>query len=160
MHRFSNRSRRRRAVSGFTLLEVILALVVLGASVAIIGEVVRLSDRHAFDARLETQAQLLAVSVMDEMTAGSIDMVDAGEEPLETDDGVSWVYSVTLGVADLVGVIPVEVVVKQDIEANRNPVQYQLTRWLPDAPAETEEEEAANEQQEDAAAANADNMPS
>ena len=65
------RSRRRRPgeASAFTLLEVILALVILGGALAIFGEVVQLANRSAVDARAETQAQLLASSLMDEIMA-------------------------------------------------------------------------------------------
>ena len=63
-------SRRRAA---FTLLEVILALVILSAALAIIFEVMQLANQNAADDRIEKQHQFLATSVMDEILARSID---------------------------------------------------------------------------------------
>jgi prepilin-type N-terminal cleavage/methylation domain-containing protein len=57
--------------SGFTLLEVILALVILGASLAMLGEVLRLANRNAEESRLEARAQILAASIMDQGTGSS-----------------------------------------------------------------------------------------
>ena len=72
------------AKPAFTLLEVILALVILGAAMAIFGEVMQLANQNAIDSQAETQAQLLASSVMDEILAGVIDDSPANRQPLET----------------------------------------------------------------------------
>ena len=145
---FTGRGKRRVERSAFTLLEVILALVVLGASLAIFGEVMQLANRNAVEARAETQAQLLASSLMDEILAGSIDDSPASRQPLKVTDDVRWVYSVSTGTATVDGVYPLIVVVEQDIEAKLNPVKFRLVRWLPTV-AETSEnaEEAASDSQ-------------
>lgn len=140
----------RHAPAGFTLLEVILALVILGGALAIFGEVMQLANRNAVDARAETQAQLLAESVMDEILAGSIDASQANRQPLEVDDATSWLYSVVIGTTDFEGVLPIEVTVEQDLERKFNPVKFRLLRWLP-SEAETDEnaEEAEADQQQE-----------
>ena len=120
-----------RRKSGFTLLEVILSLVVLGAALAMLGEVMQLANRNAADARAETQAQLLAASLMDQIMAGAIKASDASRQPLEVDDGTPWVYSVAIGTSELEGITPVEIRVEQDLEPQFNPVKYRLLRWLP-----------------------------
>jgi type II secretion system protein I len=143
-----NASRQtRRDRNGFTLLEVILALVILGGALAIFGEVMQLANRNAADARAESQAQLLAESVMDQILAGALDASNAARQPLEVVDATPWLYSVAIGTTDRLGVIPVEVVVEQDLEPRFNPVKFRLFRWLPSA-AESDEnadEAAADE---------------
>jgi len=140
-------SRRRPA---FTLLEVILALVILGAALAIFGEVMQLANQNAVGARAETQAQLLATSLMDEILAGSIDDSPANRQPLEVDDGVRWIYSVSNGTATVEGVYPLVVEVEQDVEAKFNPVKFRLVRWMSTTPegSEASEEADANSQQQ------------
>jgi len=139
---------RRSAVScrrpAFTLLEVILALVILGAALAIFGEVMQLANQNAADARAETQAQLIASSLMDEILAGSIDDSPANRQPLEVDDDVRWIYSVSTGTATVEGVYPLVVEVEQDVEAKFNPVKYRLVRWMSTTPEESEASEEAD----------------
>jgi prepilin-type N-terminal cleavage/methylation domain-containing protein len=132
----------------FTLLEVILALVILGGALAVFGEVMQLANRSGADARAETQAQLLASTLMDEIIAGVRDDSSATRQPLDVADSTSWVYSVNAGTSDVQGVYPLEVIVEQDLEPQFNPVKYRLVRWLPTV-AETSEmmEEAGAQQQ-------------
>ena len=148
--RFAGRRCRRAHARAFTLLEVILSLVILGAALAIFGEVMQLANQNAADARAETQAQLLATSLLDEILAGSIDDSPANRQPLEVDDDVKWVYSVSTGTATVDGVYPLVVEVEQDVEAKFNPVKFRLVRWLPSTPegSETDEEADADAQQQ------------
>lgn len=132
----------------FTLLEVILSLVILGAALAIFGEVMQLANQNASDARAETQAQLLATSLLDEILAGSIDDSPANRQPLEVDDDVKWVYSVSTGTATVDGVYPLVVEVEQDVEAKFNPVKFRLVRWLSSTPEGSEADEEADAQQQ------------
>jgi type II secretory pathway pseudopilin PulG len=140
----AGRAGRRCASSAFTLLEVILSLVILGAALAIFGEVMQLANRNAVEARAETQAQLLASSLMDEILAGSIDDSPANRQPLKVTDDVRWVYSVSTGTATVDGVYPLVVLVEQDIEAKLNPVKFRLVRWLPTVAETSENEEEAS----------------
>src|SRR5690606_31678516 len=131
LHRRHATSRRFRTPHpAFTLLEVILALVILGAALAIFGEVMQLANQNAADSRAETQAQLLATSLMDEILAGSIDDSPANRQPLEVDDDVKWVYSISTGTATVDGVYPLVIEVEQDVEAKFNAVKFRLVRWL------------------------------
>lgn len=137
------------AQPAFTLLEVILALVILGAAMAIFGEVMQLANQNAVDSQAETQAQLLASSVMDEILAGVIDDSPANRQPLETEGDVRWIYSVSSGTSTVTGVYPVIVEVEQDLEARYKPVKFRLVRWFPTTPEgdEAEEDSAASSQQ-------------
>jgi prepilin-type N-terminal cleavage/methylation domain-containing protein len=120
-----------RKRGGFTLLEVILSLVILGAALAMLGEVMQLASRHAIEARAETQAQSLATSLMDQLQAGAIELESASRQALEVDDTTPWVYSVTIADTAFAGVQRVEVVVEQDLEARLTPVKFRLVRWFP-----------------------------
>jgi prepilin-type N-terminal cleavage/methylation domain-containing protein len=147
------KSRRRhharlRGARAFTLLEVILALVILGAAMAIFGEVMQLANRAAVDSRAETQGQLLAASVMDEILAGVRPQQNASRQPLDVQDTTGWLFTVNIGTSDVQGVLPLEVVVEQDLEQRYNPVKVRLVRWIPSV-AETDEnaEQAAQGQQ-------------
>jgi prepilin-type N-terminal cleavage/methylation domain-containing protein len=116
---------------GFTLLEVILALVILGGALVVLGEVTQLASRSAMEARAETQAQVLAASVMDQVLAGAIPRENTSRQALEVDDDTPWLYSLTVGTSPITGIVPIEIVVEQDLEARLNPVKFRLVRWTP-----------------------------
>jgi prepilin-type N-terminal cleavage/methylation domain-containing protein len=134
----------------FTLIEVILALVILGGALAIFGEVMQLANSNAVDARAETQAQLLASSVMDEILAGVQDDSPVSRQQLVVADEIGWLYSVEVGTSDIEGVYPLIVTVEQDLEAQFNPVKFRLVRWAPTVAETSENDEEAAEEQEDA----------
>jgi prepilin-type N-terminal cleavage/methylation domain-containing protein len=116
---------------GFTLLEVILALVILGAALAMLSEVMQLASRHAVEARLETQAQSLAATVMDQLLAGAIEREAVARQALDTDDDPPWLYSITIGKSEVTGIAPVEVLIEQDLEPRLAPIKFRLVRWIP-----------------------------
>jgi prepilin-type N-terminal cleavage/methylation domain-containing protein len=145
LRRIRVHSRNSRA---FTLLEVILALVILGGALAIFGEVIQLANRAAVDSRTETQAQLSAESVMDEIIAGVRPSTSASRQSLDVNDTTPWLYSVNIATTETKGLSQLEVVVEQDMEPQLNPVKVRLMRWLPTV-SETSEnaEQAATGQQ-------------
>ena len=120
--------------SAFTLLEVILALVILAGSVAVFGEVLWLADRNAAAAKAETRAQLLAATLMAEMASGMADITDKQREPIDTEDSARWVYSVTTSPVQagdhLADLTSVEILVEQDLPQTLRPVKYRLRSWL------------------------------
>lgn len=116
---------------GFTLLEVILSLVILGAALAMLGEVMQLASRHAIEARAETQAQSLATSLMDQLQAGALELESTTRQAIEVDDVTPWVYSVTVADTTFAGVQRVEVLVEQDLDARFTPTKFRLVRWFP-----------------------------
>lgn len=140
---------RSKNTGGFTLIEVILALAILAGAVAVLGEVMSIAGRSAADAQAEAQAQIMASSVMDEILSGMIDMTQQTRRPLETNGAIPWVYSVTIGDTNLVGLMSVEVLVEQDVEQQFRPLKYRLVRWFPTEPdlpaASTEDSEAESD---------------
>ena len=83
---------------GFSLLEIVLALAILAGALAALGEVMRLGDQNAEAAGDETQAELLAESVMSELVVGA--------RPLENVNGAELAARVrtAMGVLDRGGV--------------------------------------------------------
>ena len=124
-------SQRERVKSGFTLLEVILSLAILAGALAALGEVMRLADRSASIAEDETHAQILAASIMDELSAGSRELAAIQQSPLETGDDPPWVYTVDLEQTQYDELVFVRVRVEQELEARLQPAHFELVRWMP-----------------------------
>ena len=121
----------RGAKLGFTLLEVILSLAILAGALAALGEVMRLADRSASIAEDETHAQILAASIMDELSAGSRELAAIQQSPLETGDDPPWVYTVDLEQTQYDELVFVRVRVEQELEARLQPAHFELVRWMP-----------------------------
>ena len=152
-HKFATSRRCRQA---FTLLEVILALAILGGAVAVLGEIMRAAGRRASDAQAETRAQLLACSLMDEMVTGVLEPAEQTRVALEVDDTVPWVYSVTFGAIEIEGLVSIELIVEQDLQQQFNPVRYRLVRWVPSITEAAEADDEASEQSEEGSEAQAE----
>ncbi|MDR3111156.1 MAG: type II secretion system GspH family protein [Planctomycetaceae bacterium] len=142
---------------GFSLLEIIISLVILGGAVAILGELSRSGLNNALATRNLTQAELLCESVMARVRLGLIDLENATDEPILAEDfpdtnaaneGRSeplWVYSIDVVTIDEDGLLEVAVTVKQNIQNVKYPTAYRLVRWMvaPELEKEDEEEEDA-----------------
>jgi hypothetical protein len=117
---------------------VILALTILGLSLAVLGELARWGLRHAGYVRDMTQAQLLCESKMSEIVSGivwpepAVNVPFAAEDLLDPNDPVGWVYSIELVETDQPGLMAVAVTVSQNLPPERKPVQCTLVRWIPD----------------------------
>lgn len=121
---------RQHASRGLTLLEVILAIAILGGCMAVIGELVRMGVRHAEEAREQTKAQLLCESKLEEMAAGITPLEGASAVPFELDP--EWTYTIEAAALDQQGLMQVRVTV-QPAESDRlQPIFFTLTRWMLD----------------------------
>ena len=130
-------TRRAARAAGFSLLEVILALAILGGAIAVLGEAARLAMKNAEYTRDINRAQLLCESKLAEIVAGIT--------PAEASDGVAlksqpdasepaWLYSIeTTSVDD--GLLSVRVTVTRDLPAEKHPVRFSLVRWMADPEA-------------------------
>jgi type II secretory pathway pseudopilin PulG len=113
-----------------SLLEVILAIAILGGCMAVIGELVRLGVRNAEEARELTKAQLLCESKLEEVAAGITPPESASAVAFELDP--EWTYTIETGSLDQQGLIQVRVTV-QPAESDRlYPLTFTLTRWILD----------------------------
>src|SRR5687767_15977226 len=103
---------RRSCRRGLTLLEVILAIAILGGALAVIGELIRLGSRSAAQARDLTTAQRCCESKVNALAAGIDEPTAVSAAPL--DDSAGWIYSVEPQQTDEQGMIAIRVTVAQD----------------------------------------------
>jgi prepilin-type N-terminal cleavage/methylation domain-containing protein len=141
--------RFRRLSSGFTLLEVMLALAILVGALAVMGEYGRLGMRNAKTSRDLTRAELLCESVITQIAAGVlstdtktnesvVDPVTGSPIGEQSDDGIGWVYSIaTQEIGSDALLISVTVTVSQSMPTGGHPVSFTLVRWMPNPNAST-----------------------
>jgi type II secretion system protein I len=132
-------SGKPRAESGFSLLEVILALAILTGALVLLGEFARLGAENAGMAQNLSQAQLICESKLAEIVSGETQPEsDSGspEPPTGDDDDMSqWNYTVDVEpVANqsVQNLLAVTVTVTQDLPKESHPVSCVLTRWITD----------------------------
>ena len=130
---------------GFSLLEVILALAILGGAIAVLGEAAQLAMRNAAFTRDMARAQLLCESKLAEITAGITSAEPLQRTIIENAAGPGepvWLYSIETASLDDDGLRSVRVTVARDLSAEKHPVTFSLVRWItePDTaqPADTE----------------------
>lgn len=150
------RSKRR---AGITLLEVILAIGILGGAMAAIGELIRIGSRSGAASRDMTRAQILCESKMAELSAGIEPLQSISSMPLDALDGTNeWSYSTTIEATDREGLLYVGVTVTKVVQSTAKPVFCSMARWMLDPELEMEllaagmamEESVAFEEEEDA----------
>src|SRR5262245_65602667 len=88
---------------GLSLMEVILAIAILGGALVTIGQLIRIGARSAAQARDLTMSQLYAESEMNGIAAGYYPMSDVTDE--KYDDQGNYVYSVSAVATELTGEI-------------------------------------------------------
>ncbi len=133
--------------SAFTLLEIILALAILAGALAVLGEVMRLADQRASMTEGETQAQILAASVMDELACGARELSVVSQAPLDPDSDPPWLYSVSVENTDLDELVAVRVAVEQQLDARLQPARFEFVRWMPNrdyVPPESSDESSSS----------------
>ena len=133
----------RTARTGFSLLELILALAILAGAIAAIGELSRQGMRYADYARDATQAQLLCQGKLDEIIAG-VSLPESEQdvpfEPIDENETESeWLYSVEVTPIEEEGLMEVRVTVTQDLPAIKRPVEVTLVQWMIDSSATSSE---------------------
>ncbi len=137
--------------SGLTLLEVMIALAILGTSLAAIGELIRIGADAADRATELTTAQFLCDSKLAEIKSGVLPADSIGPIPFEIfETEEPWEYMVLVDSVDDQGLLLVEVTVSQLREDGRLPARVTLTTWmidpLMDSEADALESEAAAEE--------------
>jgi type II secretion system protein I len=117
--------------SGFSLLEIVLALAILAGALAALGEVMRLGDQNAAAAGDETQAELLAESVMSEIMVGARPLANVNGAALAVATEPPWVLSVAVATTEFKELLAVRVSVVQQLPRELQPARCELVRWLP-----------------------------
>lgn len=147
--------RKPSRIRGFTLLEILLAMVILGGVVAVLGELSRSGLRSAGAAKGLAQGEQLCESIVAMARLGLIDLETRYDEPVTLDDfpndsGAAdlgrgeplWTYSIEVQTVDDVGLLELAVTVRQNIPDENRPVVCRLVRWMTDPELETSEEES------------------
>ena len=122
------RKEARRA--GLSLLEVILSIAILGGAMVVIGQLLNLGYRSAVEAKIRSDANILADSKMAEVAAGVLDLQSAAERPF--DENPDWLYSIQVQPSPQLGLLMVTVTVEQSPASSANPISFSLVRFVPD----------------------------
>jgi type II secretion system protein I len=130
----------RRA--GFTLLEIVLALAILAGSLAALGEVMRLADENAEKVQGETQAQVLAESLVAELLCGARPMSTINGAVFDPSADPRWEYWVALEPTERQELLAIRVTVSEQLPPELQPARFELVRWVLDPdylPSETQD---------------------
>jgi type II secretion system protein I len=129
----------------FTLLEIIVALAIFVGALAIVSKLVELGTRHALYAQLHTRAIVLAQSKMAELEAGIVPLQASTAEVFEDDPAWQWQIEITTGPFNGLKhvILTVWPTPGGEVGQTREPVQFQLQRWLFDPAYRTELDDAA-----------------
>jgi hypothetical protein len=121
-----------------------LAIAILGASLAAIGMLVNLGSRNAERARDGTTAQIIAESVMNEVSAGSLPAQSVGLSPYDPNND-TWLVAVNVVPLQNppLPLVEVRVYVQQNVPSQKQPISFELVRWMPDPTVELPADNAA-----------------
>jgi prepilin-type N-terminal cleavage/methylation domain-containing protein len=152
--------------NGFSLLEILLSLAILGGSLAVLVQIVGIGTTAAIEARALSNCRILCQTKLAEVllngTAG-ISPQSVPESPLESFDSTSvvpYVYAVEIMPGAFDGMLVVRVSVNALDPNNGAPIaQYSLTRWMIDPLLGLEEAELEEEAAKEAAAGTAEAAP-
>ena len=137
----------RNAKQGLTLLEVIIAMAILVATSAVLGQLIFLGEKQATKAQLVTEAQSLCHNRINEIMAGLVPL-----EPIENEAAaVDSPWDVTVQLEPLTGngLVAVTVIVREHQEQTgpvaednlSSPIEFRLVRWLYQDMGESSESE-------------------
>jgi prepilin-type N-terminal cleavage/methylation domain-containing protein len=114
----------------FTLLEVILALAILGLSAAVLGEACRNGIQNARRSRDYTHGSILCEDVLNEVLAGimPLENVSGATHPMDA----NWFYSVSVVAKDVPGLMELRVTTTRNLPEIQHPVSCTLVRWMRD----------------------------
>lgn len=120
---------------GLSLLEVILALAILGVACAFMAQAMRLATSNALSAQRQAQAELAAESVLSQVVAGIIPMQPSSAwTPVGTSASTSnWSYMIIQVNCEVENMVGLQIMVKdmtnQDTTA---PADLSVIRWVID----------------------------
>lgn len=144
---------------GLSLVEVVLAMAILAASMVTLSQLVNLGLRSAGEARDLTRGQLLAETVMSEIAAGITPADSVQQVALDMEPG--WLVSIDVAPAMQNGILQVVVITERDTESE-NAARFELSRWIrdPSIPLPTDDESLEEQATSSSSAANSSAGPS
>lgn len=148
----------------FSLLEILLALAILGGALAVLSQIVGRGADSASSARDLSLARLICQAKLAETLLSGITPVPIPSTPIQSPDSTSttpFFYAVEVAPASLDGMLAIRVSVQAENSDGGPPIaSYSLTRWIIDpalglaeAQAEYEAQKAADASAADAGAA-------
>ena len=138
----------------FSLLEILLALAILGGSLAVLSQIVGTGADSASSARDLSLARLICQAKLAETLVSGITPVAVPSTPIASPDSTSttpFFYAIDVAPGTLDGMLAIRVSVEaQDSDGGPPLASYSLTRWIIDpalglaeAQAEYEAQQAA-----------------
>lgn len=124
---------RRR---GFSMLEMLLALAILGGSLGILSQIAITGTDAAIEAEHMVQARMIAQSRLAVLLAG--DQIPAAvpptpTEPMDSSSTTPFEYQVDIAAAPLDGMLAIRVTVRALDATGSSPIAtYSITRWMID----------------------------
>ena len=126
----------REKSDGFSLLELLLALAILGASLAVLSQIAGVGSDAAREARALSQARLIAQRQISELLAGGLSPSSGPPSPTPAVDSTSttpFESEVNVTQAPLDGVLILQVRVRAlDSDGGAALADYTLSRWMID----------------------------
>lgn len=119
--------------NGLSLLEVILALSILGVATGILSTIMQQSADNGLRSRRMTQAQMVCESKMGEAMAGALPLQSTQWTPVASMDGASWYYSLEIIQAEQPNLIGVVIQVNDELamKESQRPLS-RLVQWIID----------------------------
>ncbi len=119
--------------TGLSLLEVVLALSILGIAVGILSTIMQQSADNGLRARRMTQAQLVCESKMAEAMAGALLLQSTQWTPVASVDATTWYYSLEVIQAEQPNMIGVVIAVNDELAMaeSQRPLS-RLVQWIID----------------------------
>jgi hypothetical protein len=138
----------KSARKGISLLEIILAIGILGGSLAALSSIVLIGADAALDARDRALAQLKCEHQMALLLVAGVQPMPVVDQPLPHDDPSTDVrMTIESQMAPLNGMLVVRVTVHVGpTDGSREPVAVSLYRWMIDPSLGLEAAEAAEEE--------------
>ena len=137
---------------GFSLLEILLALAILGGSMAILSRIVDTGISAAQEARDLANARMIWQAKLSEVILNSASGITPQTQPLTPVDSFDsqsttpFEFSVEVQPGQLGGILLIRVVVEaQNPDGGESLARYSLVRWMIDPALGLEELEAEDE---------------
>jgi len=127
---------RVTARGGFSLLEILLALAILGGTLAVLSQIVGLGGDASRSARELAMARLLCQSKLSELLVSNLTPVAVVSTPIsgpDSDSDTQFNYAVEIGTAPMDGLLALRVSVEA-VNPDGGPAiaSYSITRWIID----------------------------
>lgn len=139
-----SRSQARVGRRGISLLEVVLALAILAVASAYLAQSMHIASENATRSESQTQAEIVAESVMNQIVAGILSTQAVTWAPYANpnpfgsaatfSNGSQWMYSVSTLSTEVQGMVGIQVSVNEVIagQTDDGKADFFINRWIID----------------------------